>query len=78
MYKELLEALESETTSLVTAVTERQTQRHELEKALKSTDNELLRLEGRLIEVKSIVKYIEGLETPASQEVETEEPSVEN
>lgn len=70
MYKELLETLNSEVTALVTTVTERQTQRHELEKALRTTDNELLRLEGRLVEVKSIINHIEGLEVPETDTTE--------
>jgi len=65
---ELLETLKSEITAIQRKQQEMNNQSAELEKALRLTRDESLRLEGRLLEVKGIVEYLELKQQEATPE----------
>jgi predicted nuclease with TOPRIM domain len=65
---ELLETLKAEITAIQRKQQEMNNQSAELEKALRLTRDESLRLEGRLLEVKGIVEYLELKQQEATPE----------
>jgi predicted nuclease with TOPRIM domain len=65
---ELLETLKAEITAIQRKQQEMNNQSSELEKALRLTRDESLRLEGRLLEVKGIVEYLELKQQEATPE----------
>jgi predicted nuclease with TOPRIM domain len=65
---ELLETLKAEITAIQRKQQEMNNQSAELEKALRLTRDESLRLEGRLLEVKGIVEYLELKQKEATPE----------
>lgn len=65
---ELLETLKAEIAAIQRKQQEMNNQSAELEKALRLTRDESLRLEGRLLEVKGIVEYLELKQQEATPE----------
>lgn len=73
MVKDIIESLQVEVTAIETRTSEVLDQKNELEKALVQTENELLRLEGRLLEAQAIIRFLEHKLEEEAEEVDEEE-----
>lgn len=78
MVKDIIESLQVEVTAIESRTSEVVDQKNELEKALVQTENELLRLEGRLLEAQAIIRFLEhkleAEEVDEEESIEQEEP----
>lgn len=78
MKDKIITDLTGERDSILTQLKEKKSQEAELDKVLVATRKEVSLLEGRLMEVKAVLEYIENIGTGTEPQIVPEEEVLDN